>query len=100
MFLTTNSFIFQCHPNVAPQNKTKNLKSQTDKIQEIQQKTSTNDTQFTNTWQEQDQDFHAIVTDFERRLKEQVQLAREDVIRELEEQFKVSRCLELIFILY
>lgn len=40
--------------------------------------------------QEEQQEFHAIVADFERRLKEQVQLAREDVLQELEKQFQVK----------
>uniref|UniRef100_A0A336KVR5 CSON000948 protein n=1 Tax=Culicoides sonorensis TaxID=179676 RepID=A0A336KVR5_CULSO len=47
--------------------------------------TSTNISQW---HEEEQQEFQAIVADFERRLKEQVQLAREDVIRELEEQFQ------------
>lgn len=44
--------------------------------------------------QEEQQEFQAIVADFERRLKEQVQLAREDVLRELENQFQVMYSLD------
>lgn len=35
-------------------------------------------------------DLHEIIADYERRLQEQVALARQDVLRELEVQIQVS----------
>lgn len=45
----------------------------------------------TNTPQmHQEEEFHAIVADFERRLQEQVLLAKEDVVRDFEQMIQVT----------